>query len=525
MLKTIENYKTILPIIVFVTSFILFSAGISRNTIYILDEAKNSECAREMFEKGDYIVPTFNYKLRTDKPPLHYFFMVVSYKVFGVNEYAARLFSSIFGALTLLLIFLYARKYLNLKTAIYTVLILLASLNFALEFHLAVPDPYLIFFLTLSHLMFYDFYKTRKTKYLLTMYMAIALSILSKGPVALGLAGLNGLVFLFVKKEFKWSVIKEFKLITGFLIVSIIAVPWFVLVGLETEWEWTRGFFFEHNLDRFSSGKEGHGGIFLITPAFVMLAFLPFTVFIFRAFINAFKLKRDNDFLMFSLIISLVIISFFSISSTKLPNYPMPAYPFVAAIIAAFLAGGEKIRIKWPLWIHFIISIILPVGAYIGLKYTPGMENVAAQAFWILPVTLGAILSIWFGTKKNNFHYSMASLAGGWIFASLLLFMIAIPAIYKENPVYTALKKIDIEKPVAYYGRFNPAFSFYYKRVIPRLNTTEDVKKFFNSYPEGYLLSATQFEEELKDLPLNEIVRKQDIFEIPVTQVYKWKIE
>jgi hypothetical protein len=203
----------------------------------------------------------------------------------------------------------------------------------------------------------------------------------------------------------------------------------------------------------------------------------------------------------------------------------MPAYTFVAVIIATLLAGSKPVKLKWPLWIHLIISIILPVGAFIGLKLTPGMENTATQALWLLPVTVGAFLSIWFGIKRHNLSYSIASLAGGWICASLLFFLIAFPTVYKENPVYTALQKIDIEKPVAYYGRYNPGFSFYYKREIPRLNSTEEVEEFFIKNPSGYLLSATQFEEELKDLPLNEIVRKQDIFEIPVTQVYEWRTE
>ncbi len=69
--------------------------------IYILDEAKNAQCAREMLQRGDFIVPTFNGELRVDKPPLHYFFMMAAYKMFGINEFAARFFSVIMGLLTI----------------------------------------------------------------------------------------------------------------------------------------------------------------------------------------------------------------------------------------------------------------------------------------------------------------------------------------------------------------------------------------------------------------------------------------
>ena len=131
----------------FVFAFLLYTINNGAFSIYILDEAKNTECAREMFEKGDWIVPTFNYNLRTDKPPLHYFFVMGSFKLFGVNEWAARFFSGVFGALTILITFLYTRRFANRKTALWTVFALLASVHLCIQFHLAVPDPYLIFFL------------------------------------------------------------------------------------------------------------------------------------------------------------------------------------------------------------------------------------------------------------------------------------------------------------------------------------------------------------------------------------------
>ncbi len=65
--------------------------------VYILDEAKNAACAMEMLQRTDWITPTFNGHLRTDKPPLHYFFMMTAYSLFGVSPFSARLFSVILG--------------------------------------------------------------------------------------------------------------------------------------------------------------------------------------------------------------------------------------------------------------------------------------------------------------------------------------------------------------------------------------------------------------------------------------------
>src|SRR6185436_13240979 len=59
------------------------------------DEPRNSGCAREMFLRGDWVVPTFNAELRTHKPILLYWCMLVSYHVGGANEFTARLPSAL----------------------------------------------------------------------------------------------------------------------------------------------------------------------------------------------------------------------------------------------------------------------------------------------------------------------------------------------------------------------------------------------------------------------------------------------
>ena len=64
---------------VFLMALLICTSFIGLYLIYILDEARNSEAAREMFVSGDYLVPYFNGELRTDKPPLHYYFMILGY--------------------------------------------------------------------------------------------------------------------------------------------------------------------------------------------------------------------------------------------------------------------------------------------------------------------------------------------------------------------------------------------------------------------------------------------------------------
>ena len=64
------------------------------------DEPRFAEASREMRQRSNYIVPYFNGQYRFDKPPLTYWGQVASYRLFGENEFAARLPSVIAAALT-----------------------------------------------------------------------------------------------------------------------------------------------------------------------------------------------------------------------------------------------------------------------------------------------------------------------------------------------------------------------------------------------------------------------------------------
>ena len=84
-------------------ALLMFFVGLGTPQLFDEDEPKNAECGREMFVRGDWLVPTFNEELRTDKPILVYWFMLTSYHVFGVSEFAARFWSAALGVGTCLL--------------------------------------------------------------------------------------------------------------------------------------------------------------------------------------------------------------------------------------------------------------------------------------------------------------------------------------------------------------------------------------------------------------------------------------
>src|SRR6516162_5174372 len=81
---------------------VLFLPNLGGPSLWDIDEGNNAEAAREMFRSGNYVIPTFNYQLRTDKPALLYWLQALAYRAAGVNEFATRLPSALAALLTVL---------------------------------------------------------------------------------------------------------------------------------------------------------------------------------------------------------------------------------------------------------------------------------------------------------------------------------------------------------------------------------------------------------------------------------------
>src|SRR6266404_6318191 len=79
----------------FLLAVALYFPWLGAPSLWDIDEGNNAEAAREMLESENWVVPTFNYDLRVDKPALLYWLQMAAYKLHGVNEFSARLPSAL----------------------------------------------------------------------------------------------------------------------------------------------------------------------------------------------------------------------------------------------------------------------------------------------------------------------------------------------------------------------------------------------------------------------------------------------
>ena len=515
-------------LILMAAGFLCF-ANLGSHPIYILDEAKNAEAAREMFVNGNWIVPTFNGELRTDKPPLHYWFMMLAYKLFGVDAFAARFFSALFGVLTIISTYHFTKKFINKRIAAITVFLLCSAIFFMQEFHLAVPDPYLIFFLSFGLFTFYDFYKFGKKSSGLLFYISIGLAVLAKGPVAIALPGLIILIFLLMKKEFNWNSIKKINPFLGGILTLAICFPYFYWVHQATDGAFTEGFFLQHNIQRFSGEMEGHGGLPFVTWAFVLLGLLPYSFFIIQGFIQGWKQRKINDFILFSFVVATVFVVFFSVSMTKLPNYPMPSYPFIGILISVYLNEILKKSIslkgyKISLWVLLVITIAMPIAGYIALSQIETQLYSVRYTSFTLAILPCAMIASLIYLYRGKIKESIIVIGMGSMFLSLQMFQFVYPALVAQSPLVLAKNDISSDSKTILYKGYDPAFLFNYKRTFPFAETKDEVLKFLKENPDATVITKEKFyESEWKDVPTEVVLHQKALFENYTIIIFRLK--
>jgi 4-amino-4-deoxy-L-arabinose transferase-like glycosyltransferase len=480
-----------------------------------------------MWESGNWIVPTFNGELRTDKPALHYWFMSISFSTFGLGAWQGRLFSALLGIATIWITFFFVKKFSNATHAFLSALVLALSTHFLFEFRLAVPDPYLIFFTSLGLFAGFAYVQEKNWKWLLLAATGLALATLAKGPVALGLPGICLLLLVVFRKH--WWVLKDWRLLVAAALYVVIALPWYYLVHKATNGAFTQGFFFEHNLNRFSTEMEGHGGPFFLTLLIVLVGMLPFSVNIVEA-IKSLWSKRLSELVLLGSIVSVVYILFFTISSTKLPNYPMPCYPFAAILFGYMLQECFQKKATWSAivwWVLIIIGVALPIVGFVAL----GLEPAVAEYKWlalglgVLPVFLVVAAFV----VKGRFEQQLRWLAIGYFVFNGYIVGVGYPILYAQNPVSQLLPEINNGKNILLaYKDFNPAFLFNTPQKgfsIQQFSDTISLKKYCETQQqqgEIYIISRTDKLTELNPLQFVEVRRKRDLFEIPTTVLLRW---
>lgn len=322
-------------------------------------EPRYAEIARIMAETGDWITPWFDYGVPFwGKPPLSFWAQALSFKVFGVSEFAARFPSWLANAATVYFIYSLGR-YLNVSprddqaraSGLWAAVIYATTALGFVSAGTVMTDSFLLLGTTLTLSGLIIRLQDGPAVWGWLFFVGLAIGLLAKGPLVLVLTGLP--VFLWVTFKGQWRpLFTTLPWIRGVLLTLALALPWYVLAEMKTP-----GF-----LDYFIVGE--HFKRFLVSSWqgdlygnahefprgtiwwYLVLASFPWGIIALVAVANRYrtsgaaslKAQSGGNGIRFLIVASaLSPAMFFTLAGNILWTYVLPGLPFIAILAARLL--------------------------------------------------------------------------------------------------------------------------------------------------------------------------------------------
>ncbi|MFO0841992.1 MAG: glycosyltransferase family 39 protein [Gemmataceae bacterium] len=304
------------------------------------DESRYAQIPREMLQRGDLVVPTLQGEPYLDKPPLFYWLVMLSYRAFGVHDWAARLVPAVAVHLTILVTYLLGRRALGERAAFAAALVLTLAPGFVTVSRLLILDGLLTLCVAVSLFASFEAVRGERLRWPWWLLAALAtgLGVLTKGPVAAPPARPAAVAEPPADGR---QLPPGWRAWAAFLaVVLALALPWYVALSWRLP-GFIGYFFWEHNLQRFLDQKMHTRGVWFYAPVLWLmllpaaLLLLPLLRFLFS--LDESVAQRRPAELGFCLLAGGWCVFFFTLSSCKLPTYILPALPFLALVIGAFL--------------------------------------------------------------------------------------------------------------------------------------------------------------------------------------------
>jgi len=326
------------------------------------DEGRYAEIAREMLAWHNWLIPHLNGLPYLEKPPLVYWLTAISFKVFGFGAAAARLPSAVSAVAGLFLAYGLGRVFWGQLPGILGALVLATCAGYVALGRIITLDMTFSFFCNLAIGLGYLALSRERPGLWLWAYAALALAVLTKGPVAVVLAGLIWVFWTLTTRagnklpspppspikgegaEGRFSSMAEsghqqhaWKALFqpwGWLLLALLTLPWLAYV----QWRYPEFFHFfiiVQHFERFLTPAIHPEPFYYYIPVLLGLL-LPWTWLLPWALTRAGQ-RRDPDEI-FLIIWFAVIVVFFSLSKGKLIPYILPALLPLALILGRSLA-------------------------------------------------------------------------------------------------------------------------------------------------------------------------------------------
>lgn len=346
---------------------VVWFAPLGHRALVNPDEGRYATIALGMLRSGDWITPHLNGFLYFEKPPFGYWMSAAAMGLFGVGEFAARLWPAVCGFATAVLVAFTARRLWSEPAGSFAGASAAGCIWIVANAHFLSLDMGLTFFLTLALCAFLlaqrdDASAPQQRRWMLAAWAAMAGAVLTKGLVGVLIPGAALLLYcawvrtLVPLRRMHW--------VAGSALFLALAAPWFIVVSLRNPG--FADFFFVHeHFQRYLTDQARRPGAVWYFVPLLLAGFLPWTTMLpsLARFGAEPEPQRAFQPRRFLLVYAVFVFVFFSASRSKLPSYILPMFPALALLAGAWLAKADPRRLRIHLVMPAVAGLALMVVA------------------------------------------------------------------------------------------------------------------------------------------------------------------
>lgn len=452
---------------------LVWLATLGNRPLFNPDEGRYAEIPREMLQDGDWIVPHLNGLDYIEKPPLQFWATAATYRLLGVSEFSARLYTALTALATIALIGFLAARLWDPGAAWRAAAVLSGTFMFVMLGQLMTLDMSLTFWMTasLAGFLLAQHTPSRERGWMLVAWAAAALGVLTKGLVAAAIPAAVLVIYSLWSRDYSpW---RKLHLKWGVPLFLAVTVPWHGLAAHRLD-DFLQFFFIREHFARFLTPIADRQEPWWFFGWVFLAGTVPWTVPALRVLVSGWRSPRGQFsptlFLWIWVVFTCV---FFSVSDSKLMPYILPAMPALALLIGAQPLPTLKRDLLWTSILTTAAALTLGAASFALPKLIAASPKqqylllLAKPAREIAVLLLVSGLFVWV-SKVRDATRAAAVLGVGWCLTVLLLLRTAslLAPIYSGIGLAAALPAADRSAPLYSVRTYDQSLTFYLQRTV-----------------------------------------------------------
>ncbi|ALU89163.1 undecaprenyl-phosphate-4-amino-L-arabinose-- lipid A 4-amino-L-arabinosyltransferase protein [Herbaspirillum rubrisubalbicans M1] len=478
------------------------------------DEGRYAEMAREMVATQDWITTRLNGIKYFEKPPLQTWMNAITFELFGLGEWQARLWTGLCGLLGIGLAAYTGSRVFNGRVGFYAALVLASSFFWAGMGHINTLDMGLSGMMTIALCALLmaqrdGVSREGQRNWMLLCWAGMALAVLSKGLIGIVLPGAVLVLYTIFARD--WAIWKRLHLVKGLLLFFAICTPWFVAVSLRNP-EFPQFFFIHEHFQRFTTKIHSRTGPWYYFIPILVLGIIPWLGVFFQSLWKGTREQRDTAGYnslnggrfqpkRLLLVWAVFIFVFFSISDSKLPSYILPIFPALALLIACYLEEANYKALAWA-------GSLVALPSAVALAFIPRVPELAKDAYSLpliqahIPYLYAGALIFFIGgiaairLARQHKDWAVTALATTAFVAGQLLMLGHDPqGRYSAGVDYVPALQAELkpETPIYLVGRYEQALPFYLRRTMILVEHADEMEFGLKQEPQLWLPTIDAF--------------------------------